>query len=406
MASSTSAIRLVGSSSLAPSVSFTRASGAIYTGQDNTTLYQVGNDVPRFNGPAKRLLIEGQRTNYIRNPRFDGATAPTTGPTYTTGFVGNASGVARTIVGTGTAFGRPYIDVAFTGTSSVNQLHTVNFENAGVAAAEGQVWTLSGAVMLISGSFAGYNTCNLNVRPRDASNVDTNGTGYYSAPITPETATPVLATVTSGALPATTASIQTVLRMNTLAGQVCNEVFRIFAPQLELAPFASSLILPPVGTPALTTRANDLATYLLTAAHRQRGTLVGTFMLPQAAGADIQCLLSLDPNNSGNRLTIQNSSNGAQLRGVQIIAGATAQTSVLATFTPSVPFRAAIAWDATGVSWCVMGSAVSTLAGLPEIDRLRLGNDVLGQRAAFGEFGVLDLYPTRLPDPVLQALTS
>ena len=52
-------------------------SSAIADNGSSVALY--GADTPRFTGSAQRLLIEGQRTNSIRNPRCEGAVAGTPG---------------------------------------------------------------------------------------------------------------------------------------------------------------------------------------------------------------------------------------------------------------------------------------------------------------------------------------
>ncbi len=42
---------------------------------DAVTRNEFAADIARFNGVARRLLVEGQRTNGIRNPRAEGSTA-------------------------------------------------------------------------------------------------------------------------------------------------------------------------------------------------------------------------------------------------------------------------------------------------------------------------------------------
>lgn len=89
--------------SLGPGGSFTRASSASYL-DGNGTLQTVGANVPRFDGPARRLLIEGTRTNLFLN---SGAPATQTitlaAGTYAVSVAGTGSltSAAGTAVGTG-----------------------------------------------------------------------------------------------------------------------------------------------------------------------------------------------------------------------------------------------------------------------------------------------------------------
>jgi hypothetical protein len=393
-------LRLVSPGSLLASASFQRASSAMGLGADGQSWSSMAPDVPRHPGTARRLLIEGARTNTIRNPGFEGGASPT----YMTGFGGTGNGLTRTILGSGNWRGLPYIDLAITGTAATATVLTLSFESAGIVASSGQSWAFSLFLALMSGSAANYVTT-LNIRPRDASNNDVNGTGFYGETIVlPDMMTRFVMSATMNQ--AATANLTPNLRLSVAQGTVCNEVIRLAVPQAELGSFASTPILPPAGSLAAASRAADAATLMLTAAQQQRGTLVGTFMIPQAAAADVQALLSMDPGNGNNRISIQNNSNGSTVRGLTITGGTTTNTPVLTTVTPGVPFKAAIAWDASGVAFCAAGGAVSWIAGLPPMDRLRIGNDVFGQRAMFGEVGPLDLHGARLPDAALQALTT
>lgn len=122
-------------------------------------LVAMATDTPRYDHDpitlaSLGLLMEEARTTAVRNPRFEGAAAgtPGTAPTNMSGL--NGSSLTSSIVGTGTLQGIPYIDVRIQGTAS-SIAATMNFEtNAGIAAAQGQAWSLSAFVAVVGGSLA------------------------------------------------------------------------------------------------------------------------------------------------------------------------------------------------------------------------------------------------------------
>jgi hypothetical protein len=87
-----------------------------------------------------RLLLEPQRTNSIRNSSMVGAVAGTPG-TLPTNWTTSNAGLTRTVVGTGTENGLPYVDVRFNGTAT-SIVSFVEFENRSIITASvGQTWS-------------------------------------------------------------------------------------------------------------------------------------------------------------------------------------------------------------------------------------------------------------------------
>jgi hypothetical protein len=107
------------------------------TGQMNTVAYGFGT-------PG---------SNSVRNPNLTGAVngSPGTMPTNTNTV---NSGLTRTIVGTGTVSGVPYVDIRFNGTTT-NTFANILLETAGaIAAANGQHWTVDSYIAIVGGSLA------------------------------------------------------------------------------------------------------------------------------------------------------------------------------------------------------------------------------------------------------------
>src|SRR5690606_20236274 len=101
------------------------------------------------------LLIESSKTNYIRNPRCEGASASSGGsvPTYWSSSV-YSTGLSMIVVGTGVESGLSYFDVRITGTGLLNQriiLRPDAFRS--VAAAYGETWTASAFIRGVAGNY-------------------------------------------------------------------------------------------------------------------------------------------------------------------------------------------------------------------------------------------------------------
>ncbi|MCX7275536.1 MAG: hypothetical protein NTV19_20875 [Burkholderiales bacterium] len=223
-------------------------------------LVAVAIDTPRYDHDpitlaSLGLLMEEARANAVRNPRFEGAAAgtPGTAPTYMSGL--NGSGLTGSIVGTGTASGVPYVDVRLQGTASSIGA-TMNFEtSSGIAAAQGQAWSLSAFVAVVGGSLANISSTIL------ATNEYTGALAYVGSSLVSGAfgVDSVLRrfSVTGTVAGATVASIMPYLKLNFASGAIIDVTLRVGLPQMELGAFATSPIMPAIGSPAATTRAVD-----------------------------------------------------------------------------------------------------------------------------------------------------
>ena len=114
-----------GGDALHRGVGFTRADATTCATRFNSagTLETVAANVARFDyDPVtlvpKGLLIEESRTNSIRNPRLEGAVAPSTKPTNMTVYLGGLTGLTETVSNTTSEDGVPCVDWRVTGTPS------------------------------------------------------------------------------------------------------------------------------------------------------------------------------------------------------------------------------------------------------------------------------------------------
>jgi hypothetical protein len=201
---------------------------------------------------TRTLLNEAASTNHIANPRAEGAVAGSPG-TVPTGWTvtGSVSGITRTIAGVGTDDGIPYVDVRLVGTASAGVIFQIIFVSAtSVAAAVGETWTCAVYAKVAAGAVTGT-TYSVNLLEA----------GGSSTPSTSQTFTPTTAdlytqriSVSRTVTVANTAYIRGRILVTVTNGATIDVTLRVGAPQMEEASAASSVILPVVATPAVTSR--------------------------------------------------------------------------------------------------------------------------------------------------------
>jgi hypothetical protein len=248
------------------------------------------------------IQFAGARTNGVRNPRFEGAVAPSTNPTFMSLAFGPINGVTLAIAGTGTTKGRPYIDLALSGTASASSVFVLTFDSQ--AAGPLQSFAVGAWLQSVAGtSQAGI-----------ALNLRTNLGGV--GPNTPVGVLPTTATAFSTVLATPSGAVTTAtfaLRVSYTSGVTYSETIRLSLPMFEAAPFSGPPILPVIGTPAAAPRAQgtvDISVAQLgTRWNRRQGILLvdwaswpGPFT--SAADADWFGLASWGDGTANERLGI------------------------------------------------------------------------------------------------------
>lgn len=266
-------LSLVGRGFLSSPLNLTRAqlagvrSSAINGTNDGLTFY--GADVPRFNGSAQRLLLEGQSTNGFWNPQLQGAVAGSPGTLPSRTAYGTfPTGVTASVVGVGVEGDMNYVDIRYQGTAASSNRCVYFLENGGtIIASVGQTWTASIYAKVVAGAWPGT-TPLFQINEQDSGGTLVTQANLVTAAIasgsTPLAQARLRATHTLTG--AATAAIRPALVTGILAiGTVVDVTFRVAVPQIELGAFASSPILPPVGTPGASTRGADLISSPLSA---------------------------------------------------------------------------------------------------------------------------------------------
>ena len=220
----------------------------------NGVLIEVGPNVlrPLFAGGVQTgNLIEGAATNYVTNPRGEGAVVGTPGTAPTDWTFGIATGLTQTIADVGTFDGIPYVDVTISGTMGGAGLGLAldAFFASPAVVADGEPWTQSIWAQIVAGSIPTGQTMNIIMG-------EYNGTVVYAGF---PSAAPAAWTryVNTQTISAGNTSADGMVWVYAAAGQVVNFTLRLAGPQFEQGTAATSLILPPAGSPGTSTRAAD-----------------------------------------------------------------------------------------------------------------------------------------------------
>jgi hypothetical protein len=402
-------------------ITFMRASNAWYfNGAGN--LVQASTNEPRFDYDpatlqARGLLIEGSRTNGVRNPRFEGAVAGTPGTDPTLMFFGaDVTGLSRQIVATGTDSGLPYIDVRWFGTTTAaGRLQWFMDGGGAIAASIGQSFTMSHFYKIISGTFPVANGVYAFAELDSVNTVLAQILVASGAPYSSDTRlTAARRFATATITNASTTFLRPVWFSDIINSGVAVDVtIRFAAPQTESESFPTSPIFPAVGSLAASTRATDFAS--MTPVTPWFNAAEGTLLLeasfpyfPTFNGTILgQEIFRLDDGTSNNAMVIRlvrNTGSNNYFDATASAGGVGILDSTNYSFSPGQIYRFALAYNATQFATSFNGSAVTTAAttSLPiGINRLRIG-------AENGAANIrrLAYYPMRLSNTTLQGLTA
>jgi hypothetical protein len=377
-------LRLLGAE-FSSRLALARASNAML--RDASGILQTAApNVLRFDGPARRALLEGQRTNAIRNPRAEGAAAGVL-PTY---WARQGSVNIVNVAGAGIEFGLPYIDIRIAGTGTGSNTALAFESSNSIAVVENEIWSASVYAALIAGSMTGITNFSISL-------LGVSGTFTPSAAMVTPTPAMTRYSITGTAGAGTTFLVPRML-FAVAASTTVDATIRLWLPQAEKGAFPTSPIPPPVGTLAAATRAADLLTAPVAAIFPGgAGTVLLAGLLPQAAVSADQTLLQIDDGTAGNALLLRNAAGTGGFLAGRVLAGAIANAAASAGVTPGTPFALGLAFDGSGLSLLLRGDAEKVLATtVPAgLTTLRVGGGIGGANALFGEVGEFRVLPYR-----------
>lgn len=330
---------------------------------------------------GQSLLIGQTRTNGVRNPRAEGAAsglAPTNwiAP-------GTSNGVTGTIIGAVTVNGMVGVEVEYTGTASAQATLAFGFDAiTAVAAAPGQVWTGSAFYRLSAGTWNGLSQA-MRVTERTGAGVllvnhDNNSIGAPTDAMQRAVSVTAAFGGTAGAV-----SSQLIFRWNT--GVTANCRIQYFWPQLELGGFASTPVLPAVGSPAASTRGRENIEGSSIGANGA-GAILFRGVLDAVATGTAQTLAQFCDNTLDNSVRVFAAASTAQLFLARTTAGVET-TSLLGTIAANTLIRGGFSHDGAGnVSGALNTEPLGSVTGAPTsgYTTTRIGSRTGGaEQAAF-----------------------
>jgi hypothetical protein len=360
-------------------------------------IYQVfGADSPVFSDFNRGLVVQGQRTNHILNPRAEGGTLGVVGsggvmpPNWSA-----TAGYTVEIVAFGTMLGLPSVTIRYTsastpGTQLIQQI------NSSMVVASGDNILAGITTRLVAGSLANVTSTVL----------ATSGTTTVALPTVSATR------VTSYRVASGVGGVNMSYRYNFAAGVPIDFTVEYAVPTLEFALFASTPTMPPVGTPGASTRGADFITAPLESMGiDQNGvcTVIGVVMLPNGAptGAD-QTLFGIDDGSDVRAFRLTNTAPGNAIAGGRIASGAEV-SNLMDSMVPGVPFRVGMTVGGAGNAiFSFNGVTSTTLTGGPTsaLTTFRVGNNGSNTRPMFGQVIILEWMPFSMTLAELNAAVS
>lgn len=387
-------------------VTFSRASSA--TDVVNGTLVNYASDVARISS-ANGLLIEGSRTNSLRNANAGGATAGVIGSggvLPTNWQVASTGGLTTQVISSGALNGFSVLRLRISGTPSGTS-YLLMFDTATqVSAALNDVWTASLWTALSSGSLTNIAEVAVRAEERDAAGALL---AFSKIALTPA-ASLAKRDVTRTMASASTGRVSAALGLTLTVGQVVDLTLDIAAPQLELGAFASSYIPTSSGA---ATRAADLATAPISWVNMTEGTLWAEAVTggidPAASTSPRVVALSSSDNSSGHYIRRSVTNNIAQ--GTTVVSGVTQSSMGSVVWGNGLMARIALAWRNNDEAFCFSGTAVQTDVGTPNgmpssLTVFRIGTNSTTSGFFFGYVRGVRGWTRRLSDSQIKAVTS
>ena len=390
-------------------VTFTRASSGTFVNSAGV-IQTAATDVPRFDhnpttGESLGLLVEEQRTNFIRNNTMVGAVAgtPGTNPNFWQYVTVQSNGLTASIVGTGVESGINYIDYRFNGTT-VASPGTITFGIDSATAATGQVWTSSLYWKLAAGTATGVTLWQIGVIETTVGGSFVSGAFYtQTAPSSAALITqrPAATRTLSGGV--TVGGVQMTLSIAVAGNTAIDFTIRIGLPQLEQGAFATSPILT---STAAATRSADVASITGSAFSGWYRQDEGSFFVSH----DARQVLLVANNNSFNERQPQMGLAAGLVHDFYIITGGVVQANNTGlAHVVGTTSRAVYTYRANDFIGAVNGSLTASDSSgsvSSSVSQLNIGAFHNGSGGACGTLRRLTYWPQRLPNAALQTLTQ
>lgn len=406
-------IDIVKSGYISPLATFVRpnadsAARATVLDADELRWSQHGANEPRFWGARQLLLCEGRETNFLRNPRSEGAVVGTPGIAPSFWGVPTAPlGLIRSVVGVGTAQGMRYVDIRITGTATPGGDVFSRFELPNVIpAGVGQTWIASAFLSLVNGSLANTTAFRLRI---EGFNVSTRTELLGAAVVSGLDATLRRFEQRAVLVNAETTSVTASLEFGTVAGPV-DITLRIGWQQLERDSARRSLAttpsLPPTGTLSTSLRGSDHLAGELDAfsfGSRREGALEIVFVpdVPELIqSSTLRRILQIE-GDAPSPATCAVSFDSVTMRAVfdLIDSGVPAGVSDIGPLVTDSDNTLRVSWTEDGTFTFVLNGGspliVPSVLSTSLFERFTIGNTSSGNSPSFSFFVSVRAFPVR-----------
>lgn len=399
-------IRLFANGVLSSLATFTRtqAGGALSTNQTSEGSWvEVGANTPRVFGPDLELLIEPQRTNAIRNPRLEGGTVGLIGgagawPTNVEVVNNNFAGFTATINSFQKVSGVDTMTLTLAATSTTDNIFVLAFETSTAITTTPSNPAALSMFLRVDAVSGDIRTYGLRAQPRTSAGPVVPG----SVAVRTAAADSIFRRFTAD-FPASTPGwsdptigrLQPNFYLTCGVGVAASVTLTIGWPTCEVGVLgATTPILPPVGSPAATTRGADVCTL----SYPSGGTVLVSGEMGSLATGTRQTVVDWSDGTTSNRVALRAMANHPSLDAVRTISGTSAPLAALTETALENSFAAALSVGADGaVRAQARGQEPHTLpASAVNLTTLRLGSDASG-----GEQGAILFHEIRLlPAPL------
>ena len=388
-------------------LAFTRASTKTRTNASGTVV-DVASGVAAIDyrnadgslSSTGRLLLEPQRTNSIRNSTMVGAVAGSPGTVPNNWQIFNG-GLTQTVVGIGIENGLQYIDLRFNGTAVGSSVEVRQETPTQIAASNGQIWSFTNYVKLISGSFVGLS---LGMYERTSAGVVLTS-GFQNITATSSLQSFSYVRTLNGGV--TVGAVQTTILFGLTIGATYDFTIRIAAPQMELGPYATTFIRT---STAAVTRLADAAskTGISSLIGQTEGTLYANVKFNSLGNVD--CWLTISSGTNENWIFIGKASNKirAYVKGNGIVVFNNQVTDI----TSGQLMKIAIAYKTSDIALYINGSLIATSTNsltfsaalsLLALDSSSGASENISETTEFQE---ILIFPTRLTNAQLAEITT
>lgn len=291
------------------------------------------------------LLSENPRTNSLRNPRAEGAVVSGAYPTDVTTSNTVPSGTVTVTAINVIENGLPAVDITFAGTPTAPP-YVMNYNfcpSTQIIAANGQTWTGSVYARLIAGSYPSGTTLWFEINEKNSSGTTlVSGNLVATLPTSAPLAGQRIAYTYTNSN-ASTAFISADLKWTITTAGAFSFKIRIAIPQLELGGYATSPILPLIGSPSATTRPiEDIQMNFVNSYNASAGTLFGSVIF-EGLGESNQGVVMLDDGGvEANNVLIWNQTTNLNSR---LTTTSVASSPRSYPVTANTVAKAILSWD-------------------------------------------------------------